>query len=55
MSRCVVTYEQADDGAWSAYTPDLAGVVALGTSRARRSLSLSTMLLPPTWTPTPTR
>jgi len=30
----VVIYEQAEDGAWGAYIPDLPGVVALGSSRA---------------------
>ena len=33
MSEYVVIYEQAEDGAWGAYIPDLPGVVALGTSR----------------------
>ncbi len=27
-------YEQADDGGWGAYLPDLPGVVAIGVSRA---------------------
>ena len=34
MSKYVVIYEQANDGGWVAYIPDLPGVVALGTSRA---------------------
>jgi predicted RNase H-like HicB family nuclease len=34
MSEYVVIYEQAEDGAWGAYIPDLPGVVALGTTRA---------------------
>jgi predicted RNase H-like HicB family nuclease len=34
MSDYVVIYEQADDGGWGAYLPDLPGVVAIGTSRA---------------------
>jgi predicted RNase H-like HicB family nuclease len=34
MSEYVVIYEQADDGAWGAYMPDLPGVVALGTTHA---------------------
>jgi predicted RNase H-like HicB family nuclease len=34
MSEYVVIYEQADDGGWGAYLPDLPGVVALGMSRA---------------------
>ena len=33
MSEYVVIYEQADDGGWGAYLPDLPGVVALGSSR----------------------
>jgi predicted RNase H-like HicB family nuclease len=34
MSEYVVIFEQADDGGWGAYLPDLPGVVALGASRA---------------------
>jgi predicted RNase H-like HicB family nuclease len=34
MSEYLVIYEQADDGGWGAYLPDLPGVVALGVSRA---------------------
>jgi predicted RNase H-like HicB family nuclease len=34
MSKYVVIYEQASDGGWGAYIPDLPGVVALGASRA---------------------
>jgi predicted RNase H-like HicB family nuclease len=34
MSDYVVIYEQADDGAWGAYMPDLPGVVALGATRS---------------------
>lgn len=33
MSEYVVIYEQAQDGAWGAYLPDLPGVVALGPTR----------------------
>lgn len=33
MSDYVVIYEQAEDGAWGAYLPDVPGVVALGDSR----------------------
>jgi predicted RNase H-like HicB family nuclease len=33
MSEYVVIYEQAEDGGWGAYLPDLHGVVALGTTR----------------------
>ena len=34
MSEYVVIYEQAEDGAWAAFIPDLPGVVALGTTRS---------------------
>jgi predicted RNase H-like HicB family nuclease len=34
MSKYVVIYEQAEDGGWGAYIPDVPGVVALGMSRA---------------------
>jgi predicted RNase H-like HicB family nuclease len=34
MTEYVVIYEQAQDGGWGAYSPDLPGVVALGTTRA---------------------
>jgi predicted RNase H-like HicB family nuclease len=37
MSEYVVIYEQAEDGAWGAYMPDLPGVVALGATRAEAS------------------
>jgi predicted RNase H-like HicB family nuclease len=33
MSEYVVIYEQAEDGGWGAYLPDLPGVVALGATR----------------------
>ena len=33
MSEYVVIYEEAEDGGWGAYLPDLPGVVALGPSR----------------------
>jgi len=33
MTDYVVIYEQADDGGWGAYLPDLPGVVALGETR----------------------
>lgn len=33
MSEYVVIYEQATDGGWGAYIPDLPGVVALGSTR----------------------
>ena len=34
MSEYVVIYEQAEDGGWGAYIPDLPGVVALGPTRS---------------------
>jgi predicted RNase H-like HicB family nuclease len=34
MSEYVVIYEEAEDGGWGAYLPDLPGVVAVGASRA---------------------
>jgi predicted RNase H-like HicB family nuclease len=33
MSEYEVIYEEADDGGWGAYLPDLPGVVAIGESR----------------------
>lgn len=33
MSEYVAIYEQAEDGGWGAYLPDLPGVVAVGRSR----------------------
>ena len=33
MSEYIVIYEQAEDGGWGAYLPDVPGVVALGDSR----------------------
>ena len=33
MKEYLVIYEQADDGAWGAHSPDVEGVFALGTSR----------------------
>ena len=33
MTEYVVIYEQAENGAWGAYLPDLPGVVALGSTR----------------------
>ena len=33
MSEYVVLYEQAPDGGWGAYLPDVPGVVALGKTR----------------------
>ncbi len=33
MSEYVVIYEQAGDGEWGAYLPDVPGVIALGATR----------------------
>lgn len=40
MSDYVVIYEQAEDGGWGAYLPDLPGVVALGASREEVSVRI---------------
>lgn len=33
MTKYLVIYEQGDDGAWGAYSPDLEGAFALGRTR----------------------
>jgi predicted RNase H-like HicB family nuclease len=33
LSEYVVIYEQAEDGGWGAYLPDMPGVVALAATR----------------------
>jgi predicted RNase H-like HicB family nuclease len=33
LSEYVVIYEQAGDGEWGAYLPDVPGVIALGATR----------------------
>lgn len=33
MTEYVVIFEQADDGGWGAYLPDVPGVIALGATR----------------------
>jgi predicted RNase H-like HicB family nuclease len=33
LSEYIVIYEQAEDGGWGAYIPDVPGVVALGETR----------------------
>lgn len=40
MSEYVVIFEQAEDGAWGAYLPDLPGVVALGATREEVSVRI---------------
>jgi predicted RNase H-like HicB family nuclease len=44
MSEYVVIYEQADDGGWGAYLPDLPGVVAIGTTREEVSARIQEAL-----------
>jgi predicted RNase H-like HicB family nuclease len=34
MKDYLVIYEQAEDGAWGAHSPDIEGVFALGATRA---------------------
>jgi predicted RNase H-like HicB family nuclease len=34
LTEYVVIYEQAPDGGWGAYLPDLPGVVAIGSTRS---------------------
>lgn len=34
MKDYLVIYEQGDDGSWGAHSPDISGVVAVGTTRA---------------------
>ena len=34
MTKYLVIYEQGEDGAWGAYSPDLEGAFALGCTRA---------------------
>ena len=33
MKEYLVIYEQAEDGAWGAHSPDVEGVIALGATR----------------------
>lgn len=35
MNEYIVIFEEAADGGWGAYVPDLPGVVAIGESRAQ--------------------
>lgn len=44
MSEYVVIFEQAEDGGWGAYLPDLPGVVALGDTRAEVALRIQEAL-----------
>jgi predicted RNase H-like HicB family nuclease len=44
MTEYVVIYEQAADGEWGAYLPDLPGVVALGGSRDEVALGIQEAL-----------
>ena len=45
MSEYVVIYEQAEDGGWGAYLPDVPGVVALGTTREEVSAGIEEALI----------
>jgi predicted RNase H-like HicB family nuclease len=40
MSEYAVVYERADDGGWSAYVPDLPGVVAAANSREEAAIRI---------------
>ena len=40
MRDYLVIYEQAEDGGWGAYIPDLPGVVALGESKGEVAESI---------------
>ncbi len=44
MSEYLVIFEQAEDGAWGAYLPDLPGVVALGQTRTETSVRIKEAL-----------
>lgn len=44
MNEYVVIFEQADDGGWGAYLPDLPGVVALGESRGEAAARIQEAL-----------
>ena len=44
MKSYLVIYEQADDGAWGAHSPDIEGVFALGASRAEVEQRISEAL-----------
>ena len=44
MKNYLVIYEQADDGAWGAHSPDVEGVFALGASRAQVEQRISEAL-----------
>jgi predicted RNase H-like HicB family nuclease len=44
MSEYVVIYEQAEDGGWGAYLPDLPGVVAVGATREEVSAGIQEAL-----------
>lgn len=40
----MVIYEQAEDGEWGAYLPDLTGVVALGATREEVTIGIEEAL-----------
>lgn len=44
MSDYLVIYEEGDDGGWGAYSPDVEGVVAVGTSHEEVELRITEAL-----------
>jgi predicted RNase H-like HicB family nuclease len=44
VSEYIVIFEQAEDGGWGAYLPDLPGVVALGDSRTEAAERIQEVL-----------
>ena len=44
MSEYLVIYEQAEDGDWGAYLPDLPGVIGLGGTRAEAEVRIKEAL-----------
>jgi predicted RNase H-like HicB family nuclease len=44
VSEYVVIYEQAEDGGWGAYLPDLPGVVGLGSTREEAAVLIQEAL-----------
>lgn len=44
MTEYVAIYEQAEDGGWGAYLPDLPGVIGLGATRQEVEQRLSEAL-----------
>lgn len=44
MTEYLVIYEQADDGAWGAHSPDIDGVFAFGETRAEVEMRIAEAL-----------